>query len=158
MSPTPRVIQRGQVASVLDINEPADIELEVEVLQPAENLVTGASLYDDTGMCLTASGDWRPNRLPPGRYRKSARIPGPLLAEGRVNILVQAVFYDPSIQNVVVRDALTVDAVDSDDDRSVHGHYKGLWPGALRVHLQWTDAERVGPAVRAPASSRGASS
>ena len=62
-------------------------------------------------------------------------------------MLVQAVFYQPDVQSAVVPRALSLDARDSSHPRSVRGPYKGNWPGAVRLHLDWTDAA---PATSAP--------
>lgn len=132
-----RVLQHGALSSIVDINEPASVELEFEVLQPATNLVTGVSLYTQEGACLICNCDWRPNQFAPGRYRKAARLPAQMLAEGRVNVLVQLIFFDPDIKSVVRPDTVSFDAIDSDHPVSVRGPYKGPWPGQLRVRLDW---------------------
>jgi lipopolysaccharide transport system ATP-binding protein len=40
-----RILQAGKVAPVVDINQPCQIEIEFQVLQPANNLISGVSLY-----------------------------------------------------------------------------------------------------------------
>ena len=134
-----RVVQDGSLAPVVNINQPSQVELEFQVLRPARNLITGVSYYDDTGNCLFASCDWRPNSLDPGRYRNKVEIPPQLLAEGRINVLAQLVFYEPDIRCVVQPNAITFDSIDSDHPRSVRGYYKGTWPGFLRIGLSWSD-------------------
>jgi lipopolysaccharide transport system ATP-binding protein len=138
-----RVLQYDRTTSVIDINAPSRVEIEFEVLSEARNLITGINLYDAMGVCLFGSCDWRPNRLPPGRYCKHAELPAQLLAEGRVEILVQLVFYDPDIKSVVLPNTLAIEATDSDHPLSVRGHYKGAWPGAVRVLLPWSDTRRT---------------
>jgi lipopolysaccharide transport system ATP-binding protein len=138
-----RVVQDGEPTSVVDINRPCSIEFEFEVLQDATNLISGVSLYTFSDLCLFNCCDWRPNSLPRGRYTKRIELPAQLLAEGRFRALMQLVFYDPDITSVVVPDALTFDAADSDHPRAVRGHYKGNWPGVMRIGLPWSDAEPV---------------
>jgi lipopolysaccharide transport system ATP-binding protein len=135
-----RVLQQGEITPVIDINAPTQIELEFEVLRNIRNLVTGINVYNATGLCLFDSCDWSPNRLTPGRYRKHVVLPAQLLAEGRIDVLVQLHFYDPLIRSVVLPNALTVDAIDTDHPLAVRGYYKGTWPGVLRVHLNWGEA------------------
>ena len=65
-------------------------------------------------------------------------FPPYLLAEGRISVLVQLVFYEPDIQSVVVPSVIAFEAVDSDDPLAVRGLYQGMWPGALRPRLDWT--------------------
>ena len=142
-----RVVQDGEATAVVDINQPCSVEIEFEVLQDATNLISGVSLYTFSDMCLFNCCDWRPNRLPRGRYTKRVEIPAQTLAEGRFRALIQLVFYDPDITSVVLPGALTFDAVDSEHPLSVRGHSKGNWPGVMRIGLPWSDAE---PAIAQP--------
>ncbi|MGE3271791.1 MAG: ABC transporter ATP-binding protein [Chloroflexota bacterium] len=137
------VIQDGEPTAVIDINRPCSVEIEFELLQDARNLISGVSLYTFSDLCLFNCCDWRPNQLPRGRYTKRMEIPAHTLADGRFRVLVQLVFYDPDIPSVVMPDALTVDAVDSEHPGAVRGHYKGDWPGVMRLGLPWSEAEQV---------------
>ncbi len=134
-----RVIQQGQTTSVIDINVPSRIEIEFEALRDIRNLITGINVYNAMDLCLFASCDWRPNQLTVGRYCKHVELPAQLLAEGQIDVLVQLVFYDPDIRSVILPNALTIDAIDSDHPLSVRGHYKGGWPGVVRVSLVWSE-------------------
>jgi len=134
-----RVLQAGRTAAVLDINAPSQIEIEFAVLRDARNLISGINVYNAMGQCLFASCDWRSNLLGSGRYRKYVELPAQLLADGRIDILVQLVFYDPDIRSIVLPNVLRVDAIDSDHPLAVRGHYKGPWPGAVRVGLAWSE-------------------
>jgi lipopolysaccharide transport system ATP-binding protein len=138
-----RVLQNGEATAVVDINQSASIEIEFEVLRDAKNLISGVSLYTFSDLCLFNCCDWRPSFLPRGRYTKRIEIPAQTLAEGRFRTLIQLVFYDPDITSLVLGDALTFDAVDSEHPASVRGHYKGNWPGVLRMGLPWSDAEPI---------------
>ena len=138
-----RVVQDGEPTAVVDINRPCSVEIEFELLQDATNLISGVSLYTFSDLCLFNSCDWRPNQLPRGRYAKRIDLPAQLLAEGRFRVLVQLVFYQPEIYSVVLPDALTFDAIDSEHPQAVRGHYKGNWPGVVRIGLPWSEAEPV---------------
>jgi hypothetical protein len=49
---------------------------------------------------------------------------------------------------VLQPDILHFETVDSDAESPVRGHFKGVWPGVLRLGLPWADAERIpDPAV-----------
>lgn len=137
-----RVLQDGEVASVVDINKSCQVEMEFQVLQQANNLISGVNLYNMEGLCLFDSCDWRPNNLAPGIYRKQLEIPAQMLAEGPFSLLVQLHFYDPDIKSVVLHDALQFEGIDSDHPFAVRGLYKGQWPGVMRIRLPWTDAEK----------------
>ncbi|MGA7731720.1 MAG: polysaccharide ABC transporter ATP-binding protein, partial [Chloroflexia bacterium] len=137
------VCQHESAYGIVDINEPHSIDLEFDILRPVKNLVTGINYYNEQELCLFSSVDWRENQLAPGRYKKQVHIPAQLLAEGRINVLAQLVFYEPDIRSVVIPEALRFDAIDSDHPLSVRGHYKGRWPGMLRVALEWSNASPV---------------
>jgi lipopolysaccharide transport system ATP-binding protein len=135
-----RVVQHEHVTSVIDINEPSRIEMEFEVLKDVRNLLTGIDLVNAMGITLFGVSDWRPNELAPGRYRKHVQLPGQLLADGRIEVILYLTFYDPERTSVYLPRALTFDAIDSDHPLSVRGHYKGAWPGVVRIALPWSDA------------------
>ena len=132
-----KVEQSGRLATVVDINQPTVLTLRFAVLRSCRNLIAGVNLFDAAGTCLFASADWRPNNLLAGEYTSEVTLPAHLLAEGTTRVLAQLVFYDPRCESVVLPDALSFVAVDSKHPRSVRGHYKGAWPGIVRVALDW---------------------
>jgi lipopolysaccharide transport system ATP-binding protein len=138
-----RLVQEGECTSVIDINKPFRVEVEFRTLRECQNLISGINMYNQHGLCLFASADWRPNALAPGRFSKYVEIPAHVLAEGATSVLVQLIFYEPDIKSVVLPDTLSFDAVDSDHPMAVRGAYKGSWPGVVRVALPWNDAVRV---------------
>jgi lipopolysaccharide transport system ATP-binding protein len=138
-----RIKQRGEITNIVDINQPCQIEIDFQTLEPARNLISGVNLYNEEGICLFTHCDWRPNELGANRYRKQVELPAQLLAEGSIRVLVQLVFYEPDIPSVILPDALQFDAADSDHPLTVRGHWKGDWPGVVRVGLQWSDAQAL---------------
>ncbi|MCE5324021.1 ABC transporter ATP-binding protein [bacterium] len=134
------VIQHGQIASVIDINAPFEVEIEFRVLRAVDNLVAAVNLFNGEGLCLFCSADWQQNHLEPGTYRKHVELPARLFADGSVRVLLQLVFYDPDIPSVVVPDALSFMAADSSHPDSVRGPFHGNWPGVVRVGLTWSSA------------------
>jgi lipopolysaccharide transport system ATP-binding protein len=138
-----RVRQEGRTTSVIDINLPSQIEMDFVVLQDVRNLISGINLNNAMDLCLFSNCDWRPNHFRAGRYRKQVELPAQFLAEGRFDVLVQLVFYEPDIKSVVLPNTLTIDAFDSDHPLSVRGQYKGAWPGVVRVGLDWSEGDRL---------------
>lgn len=134
-----RIKQNGQTVSIIDINIPSQIELEFEILREVDSLVAAVNFFNAEGVCLFSNADWRPNKMKAGRYRKYVEMPGQILSEGRFNVLLQLVFYEPDIPSVVVPDALIFEAIDSDHELSVRGFYKGTWPGIVRIGLSWSE-------------------
>jgi lipopolysaccharide transport system ATP-binding protein len=140
-----RALQLDRVTSVVDINTSAQVQIDFQVLRPARNLICGTNLYDSSGLCLVASCDWRPNSLRPNRYGTTVAILPYLLAEGRISVLVQLVFYEPDIQSVVVpprspsmrsRYKITTFRV---------AHWRCIRPSAAACHRKlWNSAEASG--------------
>ena len=146
------VRQGGRIASVLDINSAAEIEMEFQTLVPVTNLIAQLRLHDAQGTALFHTADWRPNRLAAGRYVKTVTIPPQTLAEGRVSVYCQLSFFDPQVESVQVSDAFGFESVDSDHPDSVRGLYKGgPWPGQVRLRLDWSEFV---PAPRDPRESQ----
>jgi hypothetical protein len=95
------------------------------------------------GICLFGNTDWRPNNLSPGQYRKHVELPGQLLAEGRIEVMLYITFYDPESTSVYLPRAVAVDAIDSDHPLAVRGLYRGSWSGVVRVALPWSDTVKT---------------
>ena len=138
-----RVVQHGELAGVVDINKECRIEIDLLTLKPARNLLTGINLYDANGNCILNCVDWRESQLPAGSFRKHVTIPAQTLAEGKVSVLIRAVFYEPDVMSAVISDALLFEAIDSDHPDAVRGHYKESWPGIVRLRLPWSDASPI---------------
>jgi lipopolysaccharide transport system ATP-binding protein len=138
-----RVVQHEQVTSVIDINEPSQIEIEFAVLKDLRNLLTGMEVINSMGICLFGLCDWRPNNLSVGRYRKHVTIPGQLLAEGRIEVTIHLTFYDPESISAVLPQAVVVEAIEIDHPLAVRGAYRGPWAGVVRIALPWSDAVKT---------------
>ncbi len=139
-----RLLQQGQLASIIDINTPCQIEMTFRVLKPRPNLVTGVTFHDAFNSCLFAHCDWRPNDLGKGVFRKVVEVPAHTFAEGQIHVLIQMLYYDPLNRSVWLPDVLGFDAIDTNAETSIRGPVKGGWPGAVRIALPWGDAERIG--------------
>ncbi len=148
-----RIVQNGNSSPVIDINEDLRIEFTLQALSICRDVVCGIYVYDQNNICLFHSNDWRPNLLKPGRYLQSVDIPAQTLAEGSVSIAAQISFVEPPSRPVLVRDAITFDAIDSDHANSVRGHFKGTWPGVVRLALRWSNAVQVEAEVESTLSA-----
>lgn len=137
------IVQNDRLSPVIDINLPFKVKIRFHVLQEVKNLISGISFYDTIGTCLFNSCNWKENMLPQGTYLIEVTVPKCVFAEGRVNLLVQLVFYDPSILSVVLPDVISFECVDSPSFDSVRGLYKLPWPGIVRIGLNWGGYCRV---------------
>ena len=138
-----RLKQRGRNSSIIDINEKCSIEIDFQLLESRPNLITGVTFTDAFNSCLFAHCDWRPNDLGKGIFRKTVEVPSHIFAEGKVNILIQILYYDPFKRSVWQPDVLGFDAIDTNEESSVRGPVKGGWPGAVRLNLPWGDAVKI---------------
>jgi lipopolysaccharide transport system ATP-binding protein len=138
-----QVCQGSETTSVIDINHPFEIEMDFRVLKKAHNLVTGVTLYNEQGICLFDSCDWKPNHLMPGTYRKRVRFPPQLMAEGWIEVLIEIFFDNPNISCVHERGLLSFSTIDSHHPKSVRGRHRGNWPGVMRIRLDWGEAQRI---------------
>jgi len=134
-----RILQRNQLTSIIDINQPFCVEFVFTVLKTVQNLYTGILLYNIEGVCIFDSDDWKPSLLEPGKYTKYVEIPGFLLAEGEYTLALHFHFYEPFKTVILLRDQMGFEAIDSDHPDSVRGLYRGgPWPGIVRVKLNWS--------------------
>jgi lipopolysaccharide transport system ATP-binding protein len=130
-----RLLQNDDVAPIVDINRELRIVIEFQTMQRLTDPVAAAHFSNAEGTCLFATADWRGDALEPGRYQQTLTIPPRTFAEGRVAVLLQ---FFPHPPTVLVPDALSFTAIDSDVPDVVRGTYKGAWPGVVRLGLEWS--------------------
>lgn len=144
-----RVRSAGETSGVIDVNQMTLVEMDVLVRTAVNNLVPSFGLSDAHGTLLFRSCDWKPNRLQPGLYRFVAEVPAQTMAEGRVTVLLQNLFFDPFAMCFSESDALAFEAVDSSHPNAVRGPYLGPWPGVLRLGIAWRPPTRIAAPVEA---------
>jgi lipopolysaccharide transport system ATP-binding protein len=69
--------------------------------------------------------------------RAICKVPGDLLAEGQIFILVALVSYNPDQLHALERDVVTFRAIDRSAGDGVRGEFIGTWPGVVRPMLDW---------------------
>ena len=137
-----RVVNReGQTVSAVDIRKPVGIEMVFEVLQGGKVLIPNLHFFDDKGICLFVTHDWktgwRERPRPRGTYTSKVWIPGNFLAEGMVHVSAALTSYKPYMPHFIQRDAVVFSVVDSIDGQTVRGDYPGPLPGVVRPMLEW---------------------
>ena len=132
----------GRVDDVVDIRKPVGIEVEYEILQPDEVIMTHISLQNEDGIVAFSAFDtdprWRSQPRPRGRYVTTAEIPGNLLAEGMFFVTVGQVTRFPGRKQFHERDVIAFRVVDNIEGDSARGDYTSAFPGVVRPRLSWT--------------------
>ena len=121
------------------------MQIEIEYQNSANDRFPIAcfQLYDANGVCLFGTGDftnrqWRHEpRQFNGRVRSVCTIPGNLLAEGQMRVLIGLTTHNPDELLVIERDALSFTVVDQSEGDGARGDNAGHWPGAMRPLLDW---------------------
>lgn len=131
----------GQVTDVIDIRQPASLEMEYQVLKPGSVLVPSFRLFNEEGVYVFATFDsdqeWQSKPRPAGRFVSRTQIPGNFLSEGSLMIAAAITTMEPLIVHFHETDAVTFLVVDSLEGNSARGAYAGHMPGVVRPLLQW---------------------
>jgi lipopolysaccharide transport system ATP-binding protein len=131
----------GQCTEKIDIRKPVGLEMEYVVLKPGYKLRAAVGLTNEEGVhvfdALELNSGWRGRVRPPGRYRSTAWIPGNVLAEGTMFVSVGLGTLEPSISELIERQAVAFQVIDSIDGDSARGDYAGPISGVVRPMLKW---------------------
>jgi len=134
--------EENEVADVVDIRKPVQLEMEYEVLLPGYVLSPYFDVYTQEGVQAFVSADldplWRRRPRPVGHYVSTAWIPGNLLAEGTLFVGVGLATMDPVITQFEERDLVAFQVVDTLDGDSARGDWAGRWGGVMRPLLKWS--------------------
>lgn len=142
----------GGVVDAVDIGEPFSVEVCYRNLTGSPRVTAILHFINESGLCLFATNDftnkdWYARERAAGRVTATCHLPGNLLAEGRVFLLVALGTYgraDDATHNVVhaaVHDAVSFQIMDHGGGGGVRGDYVGDWPGLIRPMLRWHIAE-----------------
>jgi lipopolysaccharide transport system ATP-binding protein len=129
---------QGKVTSVIDIQKPVNIILEIINLKAGAKLVPNLHFYNDMGVNLFTSAfnhDSNSKSLPGGLIRFACSIPGNFFAGGHVSITANVSSIEPVNEvHVSVQDAVSFNI---EDTGGVRGNYPFAWPGVVRPMLKW---------------------
>ena len=132
----------GNVTDAADIRRPIHIEVEYENLQSGSKPTVILHFINEFGVCLFATNDfnnkqwWQAPRAP-GVVKAICHIPGNMLAEGRIFVLVALGTYNPNTIHAIVPDAVSFQVLDATDGSGVRGESVTEWPGVMRPMLDW---------------------
>lgn len=133
----------NSVANSLLVTDSFTLDVEFDVLKSGYKLDVAICLYDTSGNTIFYGGDWsetdwRGKARPVGRHRSRCHIPGDLLNEGQISLMVGIVEY-PHGNHAIERNAIVLQVLDILDGTGARGHYPREWPGgAVRPRLKWT--------------------
>jgi lipopolysaccharide transport system ATP-binding protein len=129
----------GDLATKMDINGAAAIEVEYWTLVPNVVLNVAISLFSEEGIYVLSSpsitdGSWYQRPHPKGSFRSRCTIPAQLLNQGCYKVTVLLVEHG---YNIIVKldEVVTIDTTDLGEQR---GGYFGYWGGVVRPTLTWT--------------------
>ena len=131
-----------QVDSKFSVQDSWYIEVEFDVLSPGHNININLLVYDMVDTLLFMIGDfqtaeWQNRPRPVGVHRSRCLIPGNLLNEGMLRVLV-GVVTEPSTLRALDEDALFISIIDDGSTSGARGFFPANWPGgAVRPLVQW---------------------
>jgi len=132
----------GSVMEGADIRHPVGLVMEYEVLKAGEVLVPYFRLTNEEGVIIFSTIDQDPasHTTPraPGRYVSTAWVPGNLLSEGMIYVLVAMRTRHRKYRPIQESDAMAFNVVDKMEAGSARGEWVGKLEGAVRPKLDWT--------------------
>jgi lipopolysaccharide transport system ATP-binding protein len=151
--------ERVRLRGVRVVDEKGDLAPEIDIRNPVFIEVTYWNLSDDSkfrpipsvhlsnaegALLFVSHGNHLPDRATSvGTKLVHARcaIPGNLLAEGGVFVLVGLVSYEPAFVHAVVEDAVAFHVMDASEGDGARGAWAGDFPGLVRPMLDWEEWE-----------------
>jgi lipopolysaccharide transport system ATP-binding protein len=140
------VKSHGALVEKINIKSTILIEFEYEILKIGLQFVPSINVFNDRGDYLFTSHDV--DRANSGSisekriYNSQVEIPSNLLAEGKINISIAMVSYDPYIVHFHETNKLSILIIDDFDGNSARGFFMGAFPGLLRPKLNWALIEK----------------
>ncbi len=131
------------ISSTFNVREPLCIEIEFDVLAEGHQLNAGLYFYDESGALVFVTGDfqdstWQEKPRPVGVHRSICHVPGNLLNEGVLSILV-GVATHPYTLHAIEPDAITIKVIDDLQPGGARGNYPREWPGgSVRPMMEWS--------------------
>lgn len=146
-----RILQsRGHVASVIDMREQFQIEIEYEIRNPVSHLRVCVRVAAPDGTVVFTSSDdrsprWDGRPREPGKYVSRCFVPGNLLNEGRYTLTLSA---DTPFVKIYFFEENVI-TLDVERTGGVGTRYPERWPGLVCPDLKWDvePLEALRPAI-----------
>jgi len=137
----------GAVVEGADIQRPVGLEMEFDVLQDDKILLPYFQLTNEEGVIMFSTIDqelrWHSEPRKPGRYTCTAWIPGNMLSEGMVYVLVAMRTKRRNHRPIELADAVAFNVVDKMEPGSSRGPWVGRLHGVVRPKLEWSTEYRA---------------
>jgi len=128
-----RILCEGKVTGDVQIEKPAVLQYDFEVLQPGLNVCTSIHLFDKHGIWVLCGGNCS-KVLAPGAHQHSCTFPADLLNNGRYSLSI-ILITDTTRLDVHIRDAISF-VVHETKGRE---EYLGAIGGCVRPRLEWQE-------------------
>jgi lipopolysaccharide transport system ATP-binding protein len=132
----------GSIAQVVDVRQSVSIEIEYDVLRPAQ-LLPQLHLTNEEGVHVCSLHDvdptWRGRERPVGRWTSTVTIPANFLSEGMIFVRVTLLTLNPPSTQFARNEVVAFRIVDSGDGDSARGDWTGSMEGIIRPMLPWTN-------------------
>jgi len=132
----------GSIAQVIDVRQSVSIEIEYDVLRPAQ-LLPQLHLTNEEGIHVCSLHDvdpaWRGRERPVGRWTSTVTIPANFLSEGMIFVRVALLTLNPPSTQFSRNEVVAFRIVDSGDGDSARGDWTGSMEGIVRPMLPWTN-------------------
>lgn len=144
--------EAGKVSDEIDSRLPIFLKVEYDVIQSGHRLLPAYCLTNQDGTVILTTMDahskWRSTSKVAGRYTSTVKIPGNLLANGNVSVMISIKSLAPTIEHVYEKDIVAFQVIDNGQGDSASGGLVEETPGVVRPLLTWNT---VGPE---PASTK----
>ena len=133
--------ESGLIMDRFDIRRSIDLDVEFDVIKPGQVFVPVFNIHNEEDVTAFIAHDrdpaWQRTPRQAGRYVTTARIPGNLLAEGRMTVSALMMNEDPFRLPAHAPRAFGVRVDDSANGDPARGDFHGRWPGVIRPTLEW---------------------
>jgi lipopolysaccharide transport system ATP-binding protein len=134
--------EQNEISETIELQESCTIQLRYDVLKDVHYpLVPVVRLTNGEGVILFTSVDaeteWNHTPRRAGRYETTMSIPGSLLSEGLMTVLVTINTFSPVMAHVSVPDAVGFQIVEDAEKSAVRSVYGGHVAGVIRPRLDW---------------------
>lgn len=127
----------------IDIDKPFKIDMHYRILKStACAMIPNFHFYTSGETCAFITLNKDAKLLPPGQYKAECHIPGNFLNEGVYVVnLALSTYASGTIVHFSAKNALFINIKDPIEGTASRCGYRGIFPGAVRPDLNWSESE-----------------